>query len=416
MPRRFLFDVTGLLHWYAYFSNPSGIQRVTEGLLRSVPFRQSETVEYVARGLGGSTFYKIDPAAFGHPAQLRALFVRSMRGAQPAALMADMWWYHLPYLGLGLSACLLPALQSVAPPGPDDTLFNPGDLWWQPRYAPFTLELKARTSVRVVQMVHDLFVIDRPDWFGRSFVSTFVSTFTRIAPAVDRWVTNSHYVKDRLEKWLAEQSLPVKPIDVLPIGWDSFKPSALADKEVLRRYNLTEKSYILFVGTIEPRKNLATLLDAMEGLRRDLGARVPTLVVVGTYGWRSMRMAKRLWQEPSTRWLSSVRDSELPALYNQALFTVAPSHMEGWGLPVQESIAHGVPCIASSAGALREAGRGLAVHFEPTDRAGLQALMAKWITDGQMLARQRALIRETLQNGIFPSWNDAGQTVLGLAE
>ncbi|HYD06888.1 MAG TPA: glycosyltransferase, partial [Reyranella sp.] len=104
--------------------------------------------------------------------------------------------------------------------------------------------------------------------------------------------------------------------------------------------------------------------------------------------------------------------ADLPAFYRGARFTVAPSYTEGWGLPVQESIAHGVPCIASSAGGLREAGRGLAWNFDPSDGAGLQAAMATWITDDGALAESRARIAAALKAGNLPTWNDAGRLLL----
>jgi len=158
--RRLLFDVTGLIHWYAFHSHPSGIQRVTEKLLGSAPVRHHRQVEFVARGLGGDTFYRIDEAALGEPMRLRALFVRTLGSARLAPLMADLQWFHLPYLPLGLAAAALPRLPAVPLPGPQDTLFNPGDLWWQRQFAPFTLELKARPGVQVVQMIHDLCASD----------------------------------------------------------------------------------------------------------------------------------------------------------------------------------------------------------------------------------------------------------------
>jgi glycosyltransferase involved in cell wall biosynthesis len=200
------------------------------------------------------------------------------------------------------------------------------------------------------------------------------------------------------------------------MGWDSFAASRGEDRPgaaaVLRRYGIVGQPFILFVGTVEPRKNLATLLDVMEELRRDLGERVPELVVVGGYGWSAKGLAARLWRNRHTRWLTRVRDADLSALYRAALFTVSPSYSEGWGLPVQESIAHGVPCIASSGGALRESGRGLAVHFDPLDPASLKSAMAHWITDDAALQRERERIAEALGSEHFPTWNDAGQMLL----
>ncbi len=429
--RRLLFDVTGLLHWYAFFPNPSGIQRVAEKLLSSTAVQRNEHVEFVARALGGDELYRVDGRTLrdlqdplrrrAAIARLRALFTMTMRQARRGGPLSDMAIVHAPYFLLGHARLAplveawfgrrlptaLPPLEVVREPGPQDTFFNPGDLWWQKYYAPFVLRLKARTGVKIVQMIHDLFFIERPDWASPTFVRTFTSTFGGAAPGVDRWLTNSIFVKEQLGVYLESHSLPSRPVEVLPMGWDSF---AVSKGE--NRSGIVGQPFILFVGTVEPRKNLAMLLDVMEDLRRDLGERVPELVVVGGYGWSAKELAARLRRGPHTRWLTRVRDADLSALYRAALFTVSPSHSEGWGLPVQESIAHGVPCIASIGGALRESGRGLAVHFDPLDPASLKSAMAHWITDGAALQRERARIAEALDSEHFPTWNDAGQVLL----
>lgn len=438
--RRLLFDVTGLLHWYAFFPNPSGIQRVTEKLLSSTAVQRSEQVEFVARALGGDVLYRVDGGTLrdlqdplrrqAAIARLRALFTMTMRQARRRGPSSDMAIVHVPYFLLGRARLAslveawfgrrlptaLPPLDVVPEPGPQDTFFNPGDLWWQKHYAPFLLGLKARTGVKIVQMIHDLFFLERPDWASPTFKHTFVSTFGRVAPGVDRWLTNSTFVKEQLGTYMTGHSLPPRPVEVLPMGWDSFAVPRGEDcsgpTAALRRYGLVGRPFILFVGTVEPRKNLATLLDVMEGLRRDLGERVPGLVVVGGYGWSAKGLAARLWRTPHTKWLTRVRDADLSILYRAALFTVSPSHSEGWGLPVQESIAHGVPCIASDGGALRESGHGLAVHFDSSDPASLKSAMAHWITDASALQRERVRIAEALGTKRFPTWNDAGQVLL----
>jgi glycosyltransferase involved in cell wall biosynthesis len=435
--RRLLFDVTGLLHWYAFFSNPSGTQRVTEKLLCSTAVQQNRQVEFVARALGDDRLYRVDGGTLrdlqdplrrrAAIARLRALFTASMRQARPMGPLSDVTMIHVPYFMLGLARLAplveawfgrrlpraLPSLEVVREPGPQDMFFNPGDLWWQNYYAPYVLRLKARTGVKVVQMIHDLFFIERPDWFSSTFARTFPSSFGGVAPVVDRWLANSTFVKEQLATYMESHSLPLRPVEILPMGWDSFAVKGHpGTPAALRRYGIDGQPFILFVGTVEPRKNLAMLLDVMEDLRRDLGERVPKLVVVGGYGWSAKRLAARLRRNPHTRWLTRVRDADLPALYRAALFTVAPSFSEGWGLPVQESIAHGVPCIASTGGALRESGRGLAVHFDPSDPASLKSAMAHWITDSAALERERARIAEALVSEHFPTWNDAGQILL----
>jgi glycosyltransferase involved in cell wall biosynthesis len=441
--RRFLFDVTGLLHWYAYFRHPSGIQRVSERLVNAAPLRESPQVEFVTRVLGSDRFYRVDRdllAGLACPdervraiARLRGLFTATMRQGSFRGLVGDLRYYHLPYLYFGLWRLeglveaffargwpgLRPTIEAVAPPGPGDVLFHPGDLFWQRRCAPALVGQRAVTGVRLVELVHDLFVFDRPEWFADDLVALSTSGLCTLAPHVDRWVANSMFVRDRLGSWLAGQGLPARPVGVLPMGWDSFDVGAGTDpgrdRSTLRRLGLADRPFVLFVGTVEPRKNLGVLLDAVEALRRRLGDRVPDLAVVGGGGWKSGAVRARLRGLARVHWFRAATDADLAVLYRWARFTVAPSLSEGWGLPVQESLAHGVPCIASTGGAMPEAAHGLAELFDPSDASALEAAMARWILDEDALAAARLRIAATLSHAPLPTWNDAAEFLLRYA-
>jgi glycosyltransferase involved in cell wall biosynthesis len=447
---RLLYDLTGLLHWYAYFRRPAGVQRVIEQVATSSLLQEAlqqtssrvDTVEFVVRVLGSDRFYQVDPELLQAlryrrsvtMPRLRRRFAETMRLATPAGLLAEARYFHLPYIAIGAARLERfffrapewpagePALQPVAPPAPGDTFFNPGDLWWQKCYATSLAGLKERTGVRIVQMIHDLYVLERPDWSPRGFSSVFIRQFQGVAPHVDRWLTSSGHVKGQVGQYLQSWSLPQGPITVLPMGWDSFGSARVVApmgvQAVLDRHGIGRRPFVLFVGTVEPRKNVSALLDAMESLHRQLGKRVPALVVVGGYGWRAQADRARLLRhrrEGHAFWLRNVSDEELRALYSAARFSIMPSHGEGWGLAVQESIALGVPCIASWGGATREAGRDLAVYFDPSRPRELEKAMVTWIVDDAALARARARIEQALRTEAFPSWNDAAKVLLNQA-
>jgi glycosyltransferase involved in cell wall biosynthesis len=399
-------------------------------------------VEFVVRLLGSDRFYRVDPAllvALRHRRsatvpRLRRRFAEMMRLATPAGLMAEARYFHAPYIALGAARLERfffasqewpageAALQPVAPPQAGDTLFNPGDLWWQKRYAASLGGLKERTGVRIVQMIHDLYVLQRPEWSPPGFSSVFRRQFQGVAPHVDRWLTSSAHVKEQVRRSLDAWSLPQRPITVLPMGWDSFGGARVAPvglQAVLDRHGIGRRPFVLFVGTVEPRKNVSVLLDAMDNLRRTMGAGVPALVVIGGYGWRAQAERARLMREQRAGrlfWVRNVGDEELRAFYSAARFTVMPSHGEGWGLAVQESIALGAPCIASWGGATREAGRDLAVYFDPSRPEELERAMATWIVDEAALAKARTRIEQALRTDSFATWNDAAQVLLRQAD
>jgi glycosyltransferase involved in cell wall biosynthesis len=223
-----------------------------------------------------------------------------------------------------------------------------------------------------------------------------------LAPHVDRWLATSRFVAEELAKFLAPKKAP---IDLVPMGADLAAPE---DPAALRRRGLVAKSYILHVGTLEPRKNLLALLDAVE--------RVPEawpLVLVGRDGWRSQEIHSRLRRvgKGVARWIRDAGDGELTSLYRGASFTVVPSFGEGWGLPVQESLAQEVPCIAARAGALPEVGGDLVRYVDPNDTEALVEAIADWSSNPAALAHARSRITHRFTPG-QPSWEDAAAQVL----
>ena len=111
----------------------------------------------------------------------------------------------------------------------------------------------------------------------------------------------------------------------------------------------------------------------------------------------------------------AVPDADLAAFYravNASPWRPATPKAGASFFSVQESIAYGIPCIASSGGALPEAGAGLAVSFDPADTEGLKKAMARWITDEGALAEARARLARELPAVRRPTWNDAAEALL----
>jgi glycosyltransferase involved in cell wall biosynthesis len=161
----------------------------------------------------------------------------------------------------------------------------------------------------------------------------------------------------------------------------------VADEGVLKairaRYALA-KPFILSVGTIEPRKNLARLVQAY--------SRMPhhddfDLVLAGGRGWKYdeiYRAPAEFGVAPSVRFLGFVPDGDLPALYSMASLFVYPSLYEGFGLPVLEALACGAPVITSNNSSLPEVAGDAAILIEPRDAEALAVAMARLLDDGNL--------------------------------
>jgi glycosyltransferase involved in cell wall biosynthesis len=147
-------------------------------------------------------------------------------------------------------------------------------------------------------------------------------------------------------------------------------------------------NYILFVSTIEPRKNLEVLLDAFARLRAR-GVYDGALVVVGRVGWKSESIIPRL-RAPGVHHLDYVPPQQLASIYRNAELFVFPSIYEGFGFPLLEAMAYGIPSIAARSSSLPEIGGDAALYFSPRDSRELETQMERALTDAALRAQLSA--------------------------
>jgi glycosyltransferase involved in cell wall biosynthesis len=210
----------------------------------------------------------------------------------------------------------------------------------------------------------------------------------------DGLIAISAHTRDEAVRLLG---LDARRIRVIPCGVDGrFFAVTEADAARARaRYRL-ERSYVLWVGTIEPRKNLDLALDAWAALPTSLHEEF-VLVVAGPAGWADPRTLRRLRSEPAgVRYLGYVPEDDLPGLTAGAAALFYPSLYEGFGLPVAQAMACGVPVVTSGVAALPEvAGEG-ALYADPHSPGDMRGALERLLLSpalGRKLAkagRQRA--------------------------
>jgi glycosyltransferase involved in cell wall biosynthesis len=165
--------------------------------------------------------------------------------------------------------------------------------------------------------------------------------------------------------------------------------------------------YLLFVSTIEPRKNLGVLLDAFEQLRAR-GEYDGELVVVGRVGWKSESLLPRL-RRAGVHHLDYLAAGQLATVYRRAELFVFPSIYEGFGFPLAEAMLHEVPSIAARSSSLPEVGGDAALYFEPENAKELAALIARVTGDSALRAELVARGREQVKKF---QWSDAAAKTL----
>jgi glycosyltransferase involved in cell wall biosynthesis len=216
---------------------------------------------------------------------------------------------------------------------------------------------------RRVITVHDLTYRRHPELLQRETLENLAREMTREIARADQIVCVSETTRrDLLEFY------PVDPSRAHAILSGATPPLLSSDE----RGDLPAR-YLLFVSTVEPRKDLDTLIDAFEMLR-DRGEYDGELVVVGRVGWKADETVRRMRE---SRWRSSIRHLDyvtrdrLATIYRHAEAFVMPSLYEGFGLPVLEAMGHGVPVIASRSSSLPEVGGDAALYFDVRDTEGL---------------------------------------------
>ena len=237
--------------------------------------------------------------------------------------------------------------------------------------------------------VHDLAIYRNPRWFpGRQPLSTRLVVPRSILRADVVISVSENTARDIVQIFGIERSR----IQVVPHGISpKFRPMGGDERaEARARLGLPER-FILFVGTIEPRKNLETLLDAW-AMMRDR----PDLVVVGSWGWSFEAIrAKMARLGPRLHHLDSFDPEELPAIYNLARVLAHPAWYEGFGLPPLEAMACGTPCVVSDRSSLPEVAGDAALIVPAGDADAWRKALERVMGDAQFAAdlRQRGILR-----------------------
>jgi glycosyltransferase involved in cell wall biosynthesis len=221
--------------------------------------------------------------------------------------------------------------------------------------------------------IHDLAIYLNPGWFpGRQPLSTRL-VVPRSLSRADVIIAVSNNTADDIQDLFG---VPASRINVVPHGISHlFRPMSREDLDMVRaRLQLPER-FILFVGTIEPRKNLATLLEAW-AMMRDR----PDLVIVGDWGWLYEPIKERLERlGPRVHHIQGLDPAELPAVYNLARVLAHPAWYEGFGFPPLEAMACGTPVVVSDRASLPEVvgDAGLIAAADDPDawRKGLEKLV-----------------------------------------
>src|SRR5260221_5714354 len=264
-----------------------------------------------------------------------------------------------------------------------------------------------RAATRTVLTVHDLSFARTPEAASPSLKRYLDRVVPRSVHRADHVLADSQAAKDDLITLYGVQS---DKITVLLSGVNPrFQP--VRDPEILSavrdRYRIGDALYILAIGTIQPRKNFERLIEAFAVLPQDLHA--VHLVIAGGSGWLQApiyAVVQALGLQERVHFIGFAEDADLPALYSGARCLAFPSLYEGFGLPVLEAMACGVPVLTSNVSSLGEVAGDAALLVDPLSTEQITAALSRLLTDEGL--RADLVTRGHTQAKRF-SWDKAAQ-------
>ena len=297
---------------------------------------------------------------------------------------------------------------------PGDVLIAAGATWQFRNYAARVARLRS-AGARVAVLAHDMVPLLFPEWSVRETTERFEAWARDVLAGADMIFTNSQATARDVAGYAARRGLAVATPVPLPIG-ASFAAARGAPAVAASGNDgvAHPRPYVLFVSTIEPRKNHAALLRLWRRFLNTMEpATVPDLVFAGKVGWLAHDVVAQAenanWFDGRLRLVEGPDDATLAALYRGCLFTVYPSLYEGWGLPVTESLSFGKPVAAARRGAIPEAGGQFCAYFDPDDLADMERVIGGLIRDPAAVSALAARIEAEFRP---PAWTDTARVML----
>jgi len=241
----------------------------------------------------------------------------------------------------------------------------------------------------LVATIHDAIPLSNPEGVNYSLKSLRHTIFRKAASWPTQIITVSEHSKREIMRWFG---IPEDKITVTPLGVDEKWHASISSEDLARvkaKYGLPER-FFLFVGTLQPRKNVQRIIDAHKSLPQ-LRMEVP-LIIAGRHGWMCDAEVAELQncQDGALRWLQYVPSEDLLPIFKHATALVWPSLNEGFGLPVLEAFAAGLPVVTSNTTSLPEVAGDAALLVHPENTGEIADAMRQMATDDALRSDLRA--------------------------
>lgn len=261
-------------------------------------------------------------------------------------------------------------------------------------------------SGRALVTVHDLAIYHNPEWFpsGQAFNTKIV--IPQALKKAERIIAVSQTTKWDIIKIF---EIHHEKIGVIYEGVEKEEVDKEERKKIREKYNL-KKNFILFIGTLEPRKNIVNLIEAFLQLIKDKELKEKIeLVLVGKKGWKYKEIFEKLKEAENIKYLGYLSSQEKFALLKEAEIFVFPCLYEGFGLPILEAMSLGIPVITSNLSSMPEVGGKAAIYIDPKDTNEITEALRKILQDEFLRER---LKEEGMIRAAKFSWKKCAQETI----
>lgn len=271
--------------------------------------------------------------------------------------------------------------------------------------------VKGKTALYVYDMAYKVY----PETIGEKTLRMLNENLAESCRRADRIITISEFSKQEIVKYLG---IPSEKIAVVPCAVDHSVYNNIIDLDLLtvtkKKFNI-DQDYILYLGTLEPRKNIERLIDAYAALhKRDI--LIPKLVIAGKNGWNYDNVYKKVNDykiNESVIFTGYIKAEEAVTLLKGALAFVFPSIYEGFGMPPLEAMACGVPIITSNVSSLPEVVQDAGYLIDPFSAEDLSEAMFEIINNSE---KRGQLIEKGLKRAKEFTWKGSAELLRSVYE
>lgn len=258
---------------------------------------------------------------------------------------------------------------------------------------------------KVCAVLYDLIPFTHPDTVADSTRIAHSSWWSKVPDHIDAVMCISNAVREEFLKWQKRMSFQ-HPLPDQQVGYFHLGADLTTNDPVIRLLTDNEP-YFLMVGSLEPRKNHKTVLDAFDRLWGE--GKQLRLAIVGAYGWKSEVLLSRIQEHPLLNkrlfFIRDATDRDLVALYARAEALITASIAEGFGLPIIEALKHNTKVLCSDISVFREIAGKHAVYFEPLNQNDLALRIESMFPSTQ--AEER--IKKADQSSCFRTWSESAE-------